>query len=186
MEAQREDARKAWKGSGEAKTETIWFELRERVGATEFLGYDTETAEGVVRAIVVDGKEVTGLSAGDKGAIVVNQTPFYGESGGQTGDHGVIRTAEGAVFRVTDTQKRVGDVFVHIGEVEQGSFKPGNAVELHVDHARRSGNRIHHSATHLLHEALRLTLGTHVAQKGSLVEPNRLRFDVSPQQVDEP
>jgi len=179
MEAQREDARKAWKGSGEAKTETIWYELRERIGASEFLGYDTETAEGVVRAIVVDGKEVSSLTAGDKGSIIVNQTPFYGESGGQTGDHGVIRTAEGAVFRVTDTQKRVGDVFVHVGEVEQGAFKPGNAVELHVDHKRRSGNRIHHSATHLLHEALRLTLGTHVAQKGSLVEPNRLRFDVS-------
>ncbi len=179
MEAQREDARRAWKGSGEARTETIWFELRERVGATEFLGYDTETAEGIIRAIVVDGKEVSGLNAGDKGSIIVNQTPFYGESGGQTGDHGVIRTAEGAVFRVSEAQKRVGDVFIHIGEVEKGQFKPGNAVELHVDHQRRSGNRIHHSATHLLHEALRLTLGTHVAQKGSLVEPNRLRFDVS-------
>ena len=179
MEAQREDARRAWKGSGEAKTETIWFELRERVGATEFLGYDTETAEGIVRAIVVDGKEVSGLNVGGKGSIVVNQTPFYGESGGQTGDHGVIRTAEGAVFRVSEAQKRVGDVFIHIGEVEKGSFKAGNAVELHVDHQRRSGNRIHHSATHLLHEALRLTLGAHVAQKGSLVEPNRLRFDVS-------
>jgi alanyl-tRNA synthetase len=179
MEAQREDARRAWKGSGEAKTETIWFELRERAGATEFLGYDTETAEGIVRALVVDGKEVQQLGQGQSGAIVVNQTPFYGESGGQTGDHGVIKTAEGAVFRVTETQKRVGDVFVHIGHVEQGSIKPGNAVELHVDHARRSGNRIHHSATHLLHEALRITLGSHVAQKGSLVEPNRLRFDVS-------
>jgi len=179
MEAQREEARKAWKGSGEARTETIWFELRERHGGTEFLGYDTETAEGVVRAIVVDGKEVAGLAAGQSGAIVVNQTPFYGESGGQTGDHGVIRTAEGAVFRVTDTQKRVGDVFVHLGKLEQGRLAPGAAVELAVDHGRRSGNRIHHSATHLLHEALRVTLGTHVAQKGSLVEPNRLRFDVS-------
>ena len=179
MEAQREDARRAWKGSGEAKTETIWFELRERVGATEFLGYDTETAEGIIRAIVVDGKEVSGLNAGGKGSIVVNQTPFYGESGGQTGDHGVIRTADGAVFRVNETQKRVGDVVIHIGEVEKGQFKPGHAVELQVDHRRRSGNRIHHSATHLLHEALRLTLGSHVAQKGSLVEPNRLRFDVS-------
>ena len=179
MDAQREDARRAWKGSGEAKTETVWFELREKAGATEFLGYDTETAEGIVRAIVVDGKEVEHLAEGQKGSIIVNQTPFYGESGGQTGDHGVIRSAEGAVFRVTDTQKRVGDVFVHVGKVEQGSFKPGNAVELAVDHTRRGGNRIHHSATHLLHEALRITLGTHVAQKGSLVEPNRLRFDVS-------
>ena len=179
MEAQREDARRAWKGSGDAKTETIWFELKERFGATEFLGYDTEMAEGIVRAIVVDGKEVQGLAEGQKGAIVVNQTPFYGESGGQTGDHGVIRTAEGASFLVADTQKRVGDVFVHIGQLVRGSIKPGNAVELTVDHTRRSGNRIHHSATHLLHEALRLTLGSHVAQKGSLVEPNRLRFDIS-------
>ena len=179
MEAQREDARRAWKGSGDAKTETIWFELKERFGATEFLGYDTEMAEGVVRAIVVDGKEVQGLAEGQKGAIVVNQTPFYGESGGQTGDHGMIRTAAGASFLVADTQKRVGDVFVHIGELVRGSIKPGNAVELTVDHTRRSGNRIHHSATHLLHEALRLTLGSHVAQKGSLVEPNRLRFDIS-------
>ena len=136
-------------------------------------------AEGIVRAIVVDGKEVQGLAEGQKGAIVVNQTPFYGESGGQTGDHGVIRTAEGASFLVTDTQKRVGDVFVHIGELVRGSIKPRNAVELTVDHTRRSGNRIHHSATHLLHEALRLTLGSHVAQKGSLVEPSRLRFDIS-------
>ena len=179
MEAQRVDARKAWKGSGEAKTETIWFELRERHGASEFLGYDTEVAEGVIRAIVVDGKEVQGLTAGQSGAIVVNQTPFYGESGGQTGDHGLIRTAEGALFRVSDSQKRVGDVIGHNGILEQGNLKPGDAVELAVDHGRRSGNRIHHSATHLLHEALRITLGTHVAQKGSLVEPNRLRFDVS-------
>ena len=179
MEAQREEARRAWKGSGDAKTETIWFELKERFGGTEFLGYDTEMAEGIVRAIVVDGKEVQSLAEGQKGAIVVNQTPFYGESGGQSGDHGVIRTAEGASFLVTDTQKRVGDVFIHVGELVRGSIKPGNAVELTVDHTRRSGNRIHHSATHLLHEALRLTLGGHVAQKGSLVEPNRLRFDIS-------
>ncbi len=179
MEAQREEARRAWKGSGDAKTETIWFELKERLGGTEFLGYDTEMAEGIVRAIVVDGKEVQSLAEGQKASIVVNQTPFYGESGGQTGDKGVIRTAEGASFLVSDTQKRVGDVFIHVGELVRGSMKPGNAVELTVDHARRSGNRIHHSATHLLHEALRLTLGGHVAQKGSLVEPNRLRFDIS-------
>jgi alanyl-tRNA synthetase len=179
MEAQREEARRAWKGSGEAKTETIWFEIRERYGATEFLGYDTETAEGIVRALIADGKEVEELKAGQKGSIVLNQTPFYGESGGQTGDQGVIKTPEGAVFRVTDTQKRVGDVYVHIGQVEQGTITPGNAAELIVDHTRRSGNRIHHSATHLVHEALRITLGSHVAQKGSLVEPNRLRFDFS-------
>jgi alanyl-tRNA synthetase len=179
MESQREEARRAWKGTGEATTETIWFELRERVGATEFLGYDTETAEGIIRALVVDGREVEKLSEGEKGIVIVNQTPFYGESGGQTGDHGLIRTAEGAEFRVTDTQKRLGDVILHVGTVEKGALRPGNAAELIVDHARRSGNRIHHSATHLLHEALRITLGAHVAQKGSLVEPGRLRFDFS-------
>ena len=179
MEAQRAEARRAWKGSGEAKTETVWFDIRERAGATEFLGYDTETAEGIVRALVVNGKEVAQLGKGESGAIVLNQTPFYGESGGQTGDKGVIKTAEGAVFRVDDTQKRLGDLFLHIGTVEQGTVKLAAAAELHLDHARRSGNRQHHSATHLLHEALRITLGTHVAQKGSLVEPNRLRFDYS-------
>ena len=179
MQAQREDARRAWKGSGEAKTDTVWFDIREQHGATEFLGYDTEKAEGVIRAIVVDGKTVNTLTKGASGALVVNQTPFYGESGGQTGDHGVIKTADGATFRVTETQKRVGDVWAHIGVVEEGEVKLNAAAELSVDHTRRSGNRIHHSATHLLHEALRLTLGSHVAQKGSLVEPNRLRFDIS-------
>ncbi len=179
MKAQRDEARKAWRGSGEAKTETIWFEIRERAGASEFLGYDTETAEAIVRALVVDGKEVSTLTKGQRGAIVLNQTPFYGESGGQTGDHGAIRTAEGGVFRVTDTQKRVGDLIVHSGMVEEGTIRMAAAAELIVDHARRTGNRLHHSATHLLHEALRLTLGAHVAQKGSLVEPNRLRFDIS-------
>lgn len=188
METQREDARRAWKGSGEAQTEAIWFEIKERSGATEFLGYATETAEGVIGAIVIDGKETKGLNAGQAGALVVNQTPFYGESGGQTGDHGVIRSADGAVFRVTDTQKRAGDVIVHLGHLEKGALKPGDAVELIVDHGRRSGNRQHHSATHLVHEALRQILGTHVAQKGSLVEPDRLRFDFShskPMSADE-
>ncbi len=179
MQKQREDARRAWKGSGDAKTENIWFDLRETHGATEFLGYDTETAEGVALALVRDGATVDVLDAGDKGAIIVNQTPFYGESGGQSGDNGVITSADGAVFKVTETQKRVGDLFIHIGHVESGTFKPGVPCALHVDHARRSGNRQHHSATHLLHEALRTRLGSHVAQKGSLVEPNRLRFDIS-------
>jgi alanyl-tRNA synthetase len=179
MELQREEARRAWKGSGEAKTEAIWFELREKAGATEFLGYDTEKAEGIVRAIVANGKEANELGPGQEGAIIVNQTPFYGESGGQTGDRGIIRTAEGAIFTVTDTQKRAGDLYVHLGRVEQGTVKVTAAAELVVDHARRTGNRQHHSASHLLHEALRVTLGSHVAQKGSLVEPNRLRFDFS-------
>ncbi|WP_119391228.1 alanine--tRNA ligase [Taklimakanibacter lacteus] len=179
MAKQREDARQAWKGSGEAKTDTIWFDIRERIGGSEFLGYDTEKAEGVIRTIVAEGKEIQELKQGDKGTIVLNQTPFYGESGGQTGDHGVIRGMTGSLFRVTDTQKRVGDLIIHQGVAEKGSFKAGEAVELDVDHARRSGNRQHHSATHLLHEALRETLGHHVAQKGSRVEPDRLRFDFS-------
>ena len=179
MAKQKADARAAWKGSGEAKTDTVWFEIRERVGGTEFLGYDTETAEGEVMALASDGKDVTVLHEGQSGAIIVNQTPFYGESGGQSGDQGIIRRADGALFRVTETQKRLGDVFVHMGVVEKGSFRVGEAVELEVDYARRFGNRSHHSATHLLHEALRRVLGEHVAQKGSLVEPGRLRFDFS-------
>jgi alanyl-tRNA synthetase len=179
MEQQRQDARKAWKGTGDSKSETIWYDLREKHGATEFLGYDTEVAEGLVLSLVRDGVAVNTLATGEQGAIIVNQTPFYGESGGQTGDTGVIKTAEGAVFRVTDTLKRVGDLFVHLGLVESGSIKTGDAVALTVDNTRRSGNRQHHSATHLLHEALRTRLGTHVAQKGSQVDPDRLRFDFS-------
>ena len=179
MEADKEKARKAWKGSGEAATETVWFEVKEAVGATDFLGYETETAEGEVRAIVKGGKEVKSLKAGDEGALVLNQTPFYGESGGQVGDQGVIEGLKGALFRVTDTQKRLGDLIVHFGRVENGSFKPGTAVALTVDRGRRTATRANHSATHLLHEALRQVLGTHVAQKGSLVAPDRLRFDFS-------
>jgi alanyl-tRNA synthetase len=178
MERQRQKARASWAGSGEAATETVWFTLREKVGATEFLGYETETAEGVVAALVCGGKEVAGLADGETGAVVVNQTPFYGESGGQVGDTGVM-TGSGVRFRVTDTQKRAGDVLVHSGVVEQGTLKPGVPVTLEVDHARRSAIRANHSATHLLHEALRQVLGDHVAQKGSLVAPDRLRFDIS-------
>jgi alanyl-tRNA synthetase len=179
MEAQRVDARKAWKGSGDAKTETIWFELREKVGATEFLGYSTEQAEAVIKAIVIDGKQADTATKGAKVSLLVNQTPFYAESGGQSGDHGVIVAAGGGKVKITDSQKRVGDVFVHIGEVVEGAIALNEAVVLTVDHTRRQGNRQHHSATHLLHEALRRVLGPHVAQKGSLVEPGRLRFDFS-------
>ncbi len=178
MMRQKEKARASWAGSGEAATETVWFSLREKLGATEFLGYETERAEGVVSALVRDGKEVESLKAGEAGAIVVNQTPFYGESGGQVGDSGVI-SADGLRFKVTDTQKKAGDLFVHFGTVEQGALKAGLAVALDVDHARRSAIRQNHSATHLLHEALRQVLGDHVAQKGSLVAPDRLRFDFS-------
>jgi alanyl-tRNA synthetase len=179
MEKQKEEARKAWKGSGEAATEGVWFEIRERAGATEFLGYDTETAEGEVRAILKNGKEATKLGTGDEAALVLNQTPFYGEAGGQVGDQGLIKGGKGALFRVTDTHKKLGDLVVHLGRVEKGAFKVGDAVELIVDHARRTATRANHSATHLLHEALRQVLGTHVSQKGSLVAPDRLRFDFS-------
>jgi alanyl-tRNA synthetase len=178
MERQREKARAAWAGSGEAATEAVWFGVREKVGATEFLGYETETAEGVVRALVKDGKDVAELKKGDSGAVVLNQTPFYAESGGQVGDGGTL-SADGVRFRVTDTQKKAGDLFVHMGSVEEGTLKPGAALALDVDHGRRSAIRQNHSATHLLHEALRQVLGDHVAQKGSLVAPDRLRFDFS-------
>jgi alanyl-tRNA synthetase len=179
MQRQKEEARKAWKGSGEAATETVWFELRDKVGATEFLGYESEAAAGEIAAFIMGGKAVKSLKSGDEAAIVLNQTPFYGESGGQVGDQGVIRGAKGALFRVTDTHKKLGDLFVHSGRVEKGGFKVGEAVELEVDHARRSATRANHSATHLVHEALRQVLGPHVAQKGSLVAPDRLRFDFS-------
>ncbi len=178
MEEQRKKARASWAGSGEAADEAVWFGLREKVGATEFLGYETESAEGVVAALVHDGKEVAALKKGENGAVVLNQTPFYGESGGQVGDTGVL-SGEGVRFRVTDTQKYAGDLFAHSGVVEEGTLKPGIALALEVDHARRGSIRKNHSATHLLHEALRQVLGDHVAQKGSLVSPDRLRFDFS-------
>jgi alanyl-tRNA synthetase len=176
MDRQRAKARAAWAGSGDTASETIWFPLREKLGATEFLGYETETAEGVVAALVKDGKEVESLKAGESGAIVLNQTPFYAESGGQVGDTGLL-TGEGLRFRVADTQKKAGDLFVHQGTVEQGTLKPGTALQLEVDHVRRASIRANHSATHLLHEALRQVLGDHIAQRGSLVAPDRLRFD---------
>ncbi|MBV8239190.1 MAG: alanine--tRNA ligase [Hyphomicrobiales bacterium] len=178
MERQREKARASWAGSGDAATEAVWFSLREKAGASEFLGYETETAEGVVAALVKDGKEVEALRSGESGAVVLNQTPFYAESGGQVGDTGVMR-GDGVHFSVADTQKKAGDVFVHYGKVEKGTLKVGAALTLDVDHSRRADIRRNHSATHLLHEALRQVLGDHVAQKGSLVAPDRLRFDFS-------
>ncbi|MBS7788636.1 alanine--tRNA ligase [Roseococcus sp. SDR] len=178
MEEQRKRARAAWAGSGEAATETLWFDLKEKLGATEFLGYSTETAEGSIVAIVADGASVNSVAQGREVSVILNQTPFYGESGGQQGDAGVIRVGD-AVIRIRDTQKKLGDLFVHIGKVESGDVSVGQAVIAEVDHTRRGAIRAHHSATHLLHEALRRRLGTHVAQKGSLVAPERLRFDVS-------
>ena len=185
MDKQRADARKAWSGSGDEATESVWFDVREKAGATEFLGYGTLNAEGMVLALVKDGGEVEHLNEGDEGAIMVNQTPFYGESGGQTGDRGTIRAGDGMEFKVTATLKKTGDLFVHTGKMIKGSVTPGDALELAVDADWRAGSRIHHSSTHLLHEALRRVLGDHVAQKGSLVEPERLRFDFShPKAVD--
>jgi alanyl-tRNA synthetase len=178
MQRQKAEARASWSGSGDKATETIWYELKEKLGATEFLGYDTETAEGVVQAIVRDGKAIETASKGETVQLVLNQTPFYGESGGQMGDTGIIAT-DHAKLTVTDVQKRGEGLFVHFCVVEDGTVKVGDAAALNVDHARRSRLRANHSATHLLHEALREVLGTHVAQKGSLVAPERLRFDVS-------
>ncbi|MDE2364260.1 MAG: alanine--tRNA ligase [Hyphomicrobiales bacterium] len=178
MERQRAEARKAWAGSGESATEAVWFALREKLGATEFLGYDTERAEGVVQAILVDGAETASLAKGQRASLILNQTPFYGESGGQVGDTGAMLGA-GLRFRVDNTTKKLGDLFVHEGVLEEGALGVGAALELEVDHARRSAIRANHSATHLLHEALRQVLGDHVAQKGSLVAPDRLRFDFS-------
>jgi alanyl-tRNA synthetase len=178
MEEQRKKARASWAGSGEAADEAVWFALREKIGAAEFLGYETEKAEGVVSALVKNDNEVAALKKGESGAVVLNQTPFYGESGGQVGDSGLL-TGEGVRFKVTDTQKYAGDVFAHIGTVEEGILKAGTALALEVDHGRRGAIRKNHSATHLLHEALRQVLGDHVAQKGSLVAPDRLRFDFS-------
>jgi alanyl-tRNA synthetase len=179
MAAQRARARAAWSGSGEAATETLWFDLREKLGATEFLGYSTETAEGEILAIVAAGAVADHAAAGADVSIILNQTPFYAESGGQVGDTGLISGAAGLRIRVTDTQKKLGDLFVHAGRVEQGEARVGAAVVADVDHARRTSIRAHHSATHLLHEGLRRRLGTHVTQKGSLNAPDRLRFDVS-------
>ena len=178
MQRQREEARKAWSGSGDAVTDAIWFGVRDKVGATDFLGYDTESAEGQIKAIVVDGKSVESVGAGAQVYLVLNQSPFYGESGGQMGDCGVIKTDDVTII-ISDTQKRVDDVHVHIGVVESGTVNVGDEARLEVDNENRSRLRANHSATHLLHEALRRRLGDHVTQKGSLVAPDRLRFDVS-------
>ena len=178
MERQKAEARASWSGSGDAAAETIWLTLRERLGVTEFLGYEMEQAEAVMTAIVRDGAEVSTLKAGDNASIILNQTPFYGESGGQVGDHGSVRLGDN-LFHVTDTQKKADGVFVHHGKMESGTLSIGDAVELDVDHQRRTRVRANHSATHLVHEALREVLGDHVAQKGSLVSDERLRFDFS-------
>ena len=177
MEEQKAKARAAWAGSGEAADATVWFELADKHGVTEFLGYDTETAEGQITALVNGSDVVEAAKTGETVQIVVNQTPFYGESGGQVGDTGVITTETGTA-KVTDTKKSAG-VFIHFADVTEGTINRGQAAKLVVDHARRSDIRANHSATHLLHEALRDALGDHVAQRGSLNAPDRLRFDFS-------
>ncbi|MFT5006197.1 MAG: alanyl-tRNA synthetase [Paracoccaceae bacterium] len=177
MAAQKDKARAAWRGTGEATEETVWFDVAEQNGVTEFLGYETEAAEGQIVALVQGGKIVENASVGSKVQIALNQTPFYGESGGQVGDHGTLRV-DGGVVRVTDVKKHAG-IYVHIGDVVDGKIANGQAAELVVDHTRRTNIRANHSATHLLHEALRETLGSHVAQRGSLNDSDRLRFDFS-------
>ncbi len=179
MTRQREEARRAWAGSGEAATESVWFQVREDVGPSEFLGYDTEAAEGEVVAIVVDGERVEEASPGQDIAIVCNQTPFYAESGGQVGDTGLISRTGGLRLSISDTLKKLGDLHVHVGRVEAGTVRVGDCVQLDVDHARRAALRANHSATHLLQASLRTRLGEHVTQKGSLVAPDRFRFDIS-------
>ena len=179
MAEQRVRARAAWAGSGDTAAERHYFDLREQVGATEFLGYATERAEAEIRAIVADGAPVQSAGPGTDVAILLNQTPFYAESGGQVGDAGLITGAGGLRILVTDTQKKLGDVFAHLGRVAAGEARVGQAVVAELDHSRRGAIRAHHSATHLLHEALRRSLGTHAQQKGSLNAPDRLRFDVS-------
>ncbi len=178
MKESRELAKKNWKGSGDAAVEDIWFGIKDKLEATEFLGYETNQAEGVVLSLLKDNKEVDQLKENDEGMIIVNQTPFYGESGGQVGDTGEI-VSNDFKFEVTDVQKKLGDLFVHYGKVKSGSTKLQESVELKIDVERRDNTRAYHSATHLLHESLRRVLGTHVTQKGSLVEPSRLRFDFS-------
>ncbi len=179
MAQQKAAARAAWKGSGEAAAGEVWFDLAERIGATEFTGYTSTTGEAQIVAILKDGKEVDSATAGDNVTILTNQTPFYGESGGQMGDAGTITGADGLKIAIADTSKPLGRLHAHSGTVESGSVKVGDAVALAIDVARRDAIRANHSATHLLHAALRGRLGEHVTQKGSLVAPDRLRFDFS-------
>ncbi len=179
MAEQKRAARAAWKGSGAKASDELWFDLAEEVGATEFTGYSSDVGEGVVLALVKDGARVEKAAAGDQVDVIVNQTPFYAESGGQVGDAGTISSEAGLAAEVTDTSKQLGKLWVHHATLSAGEIKVGDTVKLAIDVARRAAIRANHSATHLLHEALRQRLGTHVAQKGSLVAPDRLRFDVS-------
>jgi alanyl-tRNA synthetase len=178
MAKQKADARKAWAGSGEAATDAQWFAVLDDVGKTEFLGYDTEEAEGTVVAILKDGARVPKAKSGETVLLLTNQTPFYGESGGQVGDAGTLKSAR-AEGKVLDTEKKLGALHVHVVELTKGEVMVNDAVDLKVDGERRRATRANHSATHLLHAALKRALGSHVQQKGSLVAPERLRFDFS-------
>ncbi len=178
MKQSKELAKKNWKGSGDSAVDDIWFGIKDKLGPTEFLGYETNQAEAVVQSILKDNKETDTLKTGEEGIIIVNQTPFYGESGGQVGDVGEIISGK-FKFKVLDVQKKLGDLFIHYGKVISGEIKLNENVELRIDTIRRENIRAYHSATHLLHESLRRVLGTHVTQKGSLVEADRLRFDFS-------
>ena len=178
MANRREDAKKNWKGSGDRAVDHIWFNIREKLGPTDFLGYETDNSQGVVLSIIHDGKEIEILNEDKEGIIITNQTPFYGESGGQIGDTGFLFGSK-SQFEVTDTQKKLGDLHIHIGKLIKGSISKGDTLDLKIDSERRSNIRAYHSATHLLNEALRRVLGKHVTQKGSFVGPDRLRFDFS-------
>ena len=174
----KELAKKNWKGSGDSTEEAIWFSIKDKIGSTEFLGYESIQSEGIILNLIKENKEVKSLTNGDKGMIITNQTPFYGESGGQLGDKGIIVSGN-SVFEVDDTQKKLGDLFIHHGSLKTGEMKINDVVEMKIDTDRRDNLKAYHSATHLLHESLRRTLGKHVMQKGSLVAPDRLRFDFS-------
>ncbi|OUW11267.1 MAG: alanine--tRNA ligase [Candidatus Pelagibacter sp. TMED166] len=178
MNKSKELAKKNWKGSGDKAIDDIWFKIKDKIGPTEFLGYETNQAEGVILNIIKNNKEIKKIKNGEEGIIILNQTPFYGESGGQVGDTGSIVSGEN-IFKISDVQKKLDDLFIHYGKVEKGNFNLNDKVELKVDHIRRDNIKAYHSATHLLHESLRRTLGKHVMQKGSLVAPDRLRFDFS-------
>ena len=178
MKDSKELAKKNWKGSGDSSVDEIWFGIKDKIGSTEFLGYESNQAEGVILSLIKNNKQSDSLKEGDEGMVILNQTPFYGESGGQVGDNGTISNGNN-IFKVSDVQKKLGNLFVHYGKVEKGNFNLKDNVELKIDIERRENVKAYHSATHLLHESLRRTLGTHVMQKGSLVAPDRLRFDFS-------
>ena len=178
MENSKKLARANWKGSGDKSVEEKWFKVREQLQPTEFLGYEFEKAEGIVLKISKNNQFVDSAKNGDEIEIITNQTPFYAESGGQVGDQGLIQTLD-CKINIKDTQKKIGDLFIHIGKIEKGSIKVGENVNLSIDIKKRNNSKANHSATHLLHESLRITLGKHVTQKGSLVSPERLRFDFS-------